>query len=203
MTRAERDVSSPPVLLVHGIWDSAAVMGPLKAGLERRGVARAHAIDLPRNGRLSISELGELLAHEAEALADTEAAAQIDVVGFGMGALVARWYVQRGGGRDRVRRFVSISGPQHGTLGAYALPLRTVKDMRPDSALLRDLAADADPFGQVEVHCVYTPFDLMILPAKSSILPGARSVRAIYVPIHGLMIFDPRVHDYVAEVLRV
>jgi triacylglycerol esterase/lipase EstA (alpha/beta hydrolase family) len=114
-----------PILLVHGIWDSAAVMGPLKAGLERRGLTRAHAINLPRNGRLPIAELGKLLVEEADALARREAATHIDVVGFSMGALVARWYVQRGGGKERVRRFVSISGPHHGTLGAYALPMRT------------------------------------------------------------------------------
>jgi len=177
------------------------VMGPLKEGLERRGLTHVHAMTLPRNGRLPIAELGKLVACEADALAKREAATHIDVVGFSMGALVARWYVQRGGGKERVRRYVSISGPHHGTLGAYALPLTTVRDMRPNSALLRDLASDADPFGAVEVHCVYTPFDLMILPARSGILPGARSVRSIHVAIHGLMIFDRRVHDHVARVL--
>jgi len=192
-----------PVLLVHGIWDTAKVMGPLKAGLERRGLGPVHALDLvPRGGRAPIAELGELVAREAEALAAREGASRIDVVGFSMGALVARWYVQRGGGKERVRRFVSISGPHRGTLNAYALPLPAVRDMRPNSDLLRDLAADADPFGAVDVHCVYTPFDVMILPAKSSVLPGARSVRSIGVVMHGLMIFDRRVHDHVAEVLR-
>jgi triacylglycerol lipase len=188
---------------VHGIWDTAKVMGPLKAGLERRGIERVHAIDLaPRGGRAPIAELGKLVASEAEALAAREGAARVDVVGFSMGALVARWYVQRGGGKERVRRFVSISGPHRGTLNAYALPFTAVRDMRPNSALLRDLASDVDPFGPVEVHCVYTPFDLMILPSKSSVLPGARSVRAIGVAIHGLMIFDRRVQDHVADVLR-
>ena len=192
----------PPVLLVHGIWDSAAVMGPLKAGLQRRGLERVHAMTLPRNGQLSIASLGRLVADEADALATREGAAHIDVVGFSMGALVTRWYVQRGGGKDRVRRFVSISGPHQGTLGAFALPLPTLRDMRPNSALLRDLASDPDPFGSVEVHCVYTPFDLMVFPAKSGILPGARSVRGINVLLHGLMIFDRRVQDHVAQVLR-
>jgi triacylglycerol lipase len=192
-----------PVLLVHGIWDTAKVMGPLKTGLLQRGLGPVHALDLvPRGGRASIAELGKLVAVEANALAAREGARRIDIVGFSMGALVARWYVQRGGGKETVRRFVSISGPHHGTLNAYALPLTAVREMRPNSALLRELASDPDPFGPVDVHCVYTPFDLMILPAKSSILAGARSVRAIRVAIHGLMIFDRRVQDHVAAVLR-
>ena len=44
------------------------------------------------------------------------------VVGSSMGALVSRAYVQRFEGKQRVRRFVSISGPQHGTATAWALP---------------------------------------------------------------------------------
>ncbi len=197
-------METTPVLLVHGIWDTAAVMMPLKKGLERRGIERVHAIDLvPRGGRASIAELGAIVAREADALAEREGSARIDVVGFSMGALVSRWYVQRGGGRERVRRFVSISGPHHGTRSAHLLPFAAVRDMRPGSDLLRDLAADADPFGDVDVHCVYTPFDLLILPAKSSVLPGARSTRAIKVVLHGLMILDRRVHDHVADILRL
>lgn len=175
-------------------------MLPLKAGLELRGIAPVHAIDLPRRAR-GIAELGAVLAREAEAFAAREGVDQIDLVGFSMGALVSRWYVQRGGGRTRVRRFVSISGPHAGTFHARLMPLGVVRDMRPGSKLLHDLASDVDPFGAVEVHCVYTPFDLVILPAKSSVLPGSRSSRAIKVALHGFMIFDRRVHDHVAEIL--
>ena len=91
-----------------------------------------------------------------------------------------------------------------GTLTAHALPSRYLgaRDMRPESALLADLASDEDPFGSVEVHCAYTPFDLMILPPSSGILPGARTIRAFRVPLHRFMITDARVLDHVAETLR-
>jgi triacylglycerol lipase len=191
-----------PVLLVHGIWDSSSRLAPLRAGLERRGLRDVHAIDLvPNDGREPLARLGELVSREASALATRAGASSIDLVGFSMGALVARWYVQRGGGKKLVRRFVSISGPHHGTVTAYALPFAGVRDMRPDSALIRELEADADPFGAVEVHCLYTPFDLMIVPAKSSVLAGARTVRKFAVPMHRFMITDERVLDHVAQLL--
>jgi triacylglycerol lipase len=195
-------VGTAPVLIVHGIWDTAAVMAPLVKGLAKRGIDRMHAIDLPRSGRASIAELGAIVVREAQALAEREKVESIDLVGFSMGALVSRWYVQRGGGKSRVRRFVSISGPHHGTFNARLLPTPAGRDMRPSSDLLRDLAADVDPFGPVDVHCVYTPFDLMILPPVSSVLPGARSTRAFKVVLHGLMIYDRRVHDHIADILR-
>jgi triacylglycerol lipase len=190
------------VLLVHGIWDSAARLEPLRAGLVARGLAEVHALNLtPSDGRAPIADLaGEVARAVAELSRD---GSLIDVVGFSMGALVVRWYVQRGGGKDRVRRFVSIAGPHHGTFAAYALPwrFRGVRDMRPGSALLAELASDENPFGSVEVHCVYTPFDLMILPATSSVLPWARTVRAFRVPMHRFMITDARVLDHVAATL--
>ena len=135
-------------------------------------------------------------------MAVREGVTHVDVVGFSMGALVARWFIQRGGGKEHVRRFVSISGPHAGTSIAYAGTSPGAKDMRPDSALLKELAADVDPFGNVEVHCVYTPYDLLILPARSSILVGAQSVKKFSVPTHRRMISDDEVLDYVARLLN-
>jgi triacylglycerol lipase len=51
------------------------------------------------------------------------------------------------------------------------------------------------------VHTVWTPYDLMILPAKSSQLPGARSDLRVPVAMHRFMLSDPRVLDHVANLL--
>jgi triacylglycerol lipase len=166
--------ASRPVLLVHGIWDTGSELAALRREIERRG-------------RL------------VEALRRESGHGRIDLVGFSMGALVSRTYIQREGGRETVRRFVSISGPHAGTLGAQVLPLEGVRDMRPGSALLRDLASDAEPWGDVEVHVLYTPFDLMILPPRSSELRGARTTTRIPVLLHRLMIVSPRATGAVAD----
>ncbi len=193
-----------PVVLVHGIWDSSSRLEPLRAGLVARGVSKAIAIDLlPNDGRAIVPVLAAQVAHAVdEAIASIDGDdPRVDVVGFSMGALVTRYYLQRGGGKSRVRRFVSISGPHAGTINALALPFAGVRQMRPGSELLRDLASDPDPWGPVEVHTVWTPYDLMILPARSSKLPGARSERVIPVKMHRWMITDPRVLDHVASLL--
>lgn len=194
--------AEPPaaVLLVHGIWDSAERLEPLRRGLADRGIADLVAMDLqPNDGRAPIAQLSGQVAARAEALAT--GGRRVDIVGFSMGALVSRHYIQRGGGKSTVRRFVSISGPHRGTLTAYGLPFDGARDMRPGSALLEGLDGDHDPWGEVEVHAVYTPFDLMILPPTSSVLAGARSVRRIGVPMHRFMIRDRRVLDHVAALL--
>jgi triacylglycerol lipase len=190
------------VLLVHGLWDSPVRLQPLSRGLVERGISPVAAVHLrPADGRATIAALADQVGVHAEALAGEHGHERIDIVGFSMGALASRYYLQRGGGRARTRRFISISGPHSGTMTAYGLPFAGVRQMRPRSALLADLAADEDPWGEVEVHCIYTPYDMMIVPSESSILTGARSVHRVPVPVHRWMLKDRRVLDLVAKLL--
>lgn len=192
-----------PVLVVHGLWDTEARIAPLVRGLRARGIEHVSSFDLePNSGRAPIAELARQVKQRADALLARHARTQIDLVGFSMGALASRYYLQRCGGRDQVRRFVSISGPHAGTWTAFALPFEGVRQMRPGSALLRDLESDLDPFGDVEVHCIYTSLDLMIVPPTSSVLANAASVHRLRVPVHRFMLHDRGVLDLVAGILR-
>ena len=196
-------MSRPPVLIVHGLWDSARRVEPLARGLRDRGVDRVVTFDLkPSDGSAPIPALAEQVRARVDAMRQALSCTRIDIVGFSMGALTTRYYLQRCAGAQHVRRFISISGPHAGTWTAYALPLAGARQMRPGSALLQDLAADANPFGDVEVHCLYTPFDLMIRPARSSILRGAHRVHPLPVPLHRMMITSSRVLDLVAKSLE-
>ncbi|MDQ3034441.1 MAG: lipase [Myxococcota bacterium] len=195
-------MSASPILLVHGIWDTGAKLGTLRRGLERAGLGPVDCIDLrPNDGRAPIRALASQVDRAVCDLSARTGAERVDVVGFSMGALVTRTFVQKLGGRDRVRRFVSISGPHQGTAMAWALPFPGAREMRPGSPLLRELGGDADPWGEVEVHVMYTPYDLMIVPATSSRLPGARSETRLPIALHRWMIEDPRAIARVVEIL--
>jgi triacylglycerol lipase len=188
-----------PVLLVHGIWDTGAKLAPIARALEAAGVPRTLSITLSVNdGSATISDLAREVAAAAETLGP-----KIDLVGFSMGALVSRVYVQRFGGRGRVRRFVSIAGPHAGTLWARASGPRAlgVRDMAPGSALLQDLSRDLDPWGDVEVHTIWTPFDGMIVPPRSSALRGTRSDTQFPVLLHRWLVSDPRAIAHVVRIL--
>lgn len=191
-----------PVVVVHGIWDDARTVAPLVLALRRRGFSRVSAIELdPPWGTASIEELAGQLAEFVERARTQHAASHVDLVGFSMGALVSHAYLQLLDGHTRVSSFVSISGPHRGTLTAYALPLRGVRQMRPGSALLRALGDDVSHLSELAVHCLYTPFDSLIVPRESSVLRGARSVHRIPVALHQLMLRDRRVHELVASLL--
>src|SRR5262245_43472875 len=133
------------VLLVHGIWNTGRHFDRLERELERSGAGPVRSLDLvPNSGKAPLAELAPQVGSAARELAQSAGTERVDVVGFSMGSLVARYWIQRQNGRQLVRRFVSIAGPQRGTLTAYGSSRAGIRDMRPKSPLLRELAEHED-----------------------------------------------------------
>ncbi len=179
-----------PILLVHGLMDTSYKMRRISSHLHNLGW-QVFDIDLtPNTG----DELLEILAQQVANLVDrTFAPGQpIDLLGFSMGGLVSRYYLQRLGGLDRVQRFISISAPNHGTIAAYFTTRPGCIQMRPDSDFMRDLNRDVDRLQCLNVTCLWTPFDLIILPPTSSKL-GMGTEMSIPVIAHPLMVADRRI----------
>ncbi|NMG06476.1 triacylglycerol lipase [Brasilonema sp. UFV-L1] len=189
-----------PVLLVHGIFDTGRVFDQMIAYLKQRGWM-VYDLDLiPNNGNLGLDTLAEQVADYVDATFEPEQS--LDLVGFSMGGIVSRYYVQRLGGINRVQRFVTISAPHHGTWIAYCRQGVGCIQMRPDSVLLQDLNQDADMLRQINFTSIWTPYDLMIVPANSSQMPVGREV---IVPVlnHSWMLSDSRSLAAVAEALTI
>jgi triacylglycerol lipase len=190
-----------PVLFVHGIWDTGAIFRPMIERLRERGFTHLEAIDLqPPDASVPLSAYAEQVDAAARKLLAESGATRLDIVGFSMGTLVARWWLVKLGGRERARRFVSISGPQHGTWTAFFHWNTGAADMRPGSEFLHALESDPQGFGGVEVVSMWTPLDLMIIPASSGALAGSAQHK-FWVPLHPLMPAAAKVIDAVAEAL--
>ncbi|MDX2004074.1 MAG: alpha/beta fold hydrolase [Meiothermus sp.] len=187
-----------PVVLVHGIDDTAAVFDPMRAELERHGL-RTFALSMtPRGGEAELQVLAEQLAEFVQQRLGDQ---PFDLVGFSMGGLVSRYYLQRMGGLARVGRFITLSSPHNGTLTAWLCNRPGCQQMRPGSSFLTDLNHDAQVLERVRFTSVYTPSDLMILPPQSSALPVGRTLE-IPVPFHGWVVRDARIIRTVLELLR-
>lgn len=188
-----------PVLLVHGIADSGRNMDWLARYLRREGW-EVHTLNLTPNwgqGGLQ-ARAGQIDVYAREQFGGR----RFNLVGFSMGGLVSRYYLQRLGGLERVDHFVTLSAPHHGTALARLIPNQGCREMCPGSPFLCDLAADADRLQAVKFTSLYTPLDMVILPPRSSEMPQARNIR-LAVAAHPLMIFDGRSLRAVAEALRL
>jgi len=126
---------------------------------------------------------------------------KFDLVGFSMGGLVTRFYVQRLGGLKRVEHYVTVSAPHRGTFLARLAANSGCRQMRPNSEFLRDLERDAEALRALKFTSLYTPFDLVILPARNSEMAQARNVR-IPILLHPLMVWQPRALRTIAAALR-
>ncbi len=187
-----------PVLLIHGFNGSAAIFRAMSAYLAKLGWFVYDLTLMPSNGDVGIDQLAQQVA---DYIATTFSPEQpLDLIGFSMGGIVSRYYVQRLGGTERVQRLITISSPHHGTLTAYALERPGCIQMRLGSAFLQDLNQDAAMLEQLNFTSIWTPFDLMIVPAISSKMPVGREVQ-VPVIYHDWMAIDPRSLDAVVAAL--
>ena len=186
------------VFLVHGIDDTTVLFDRLRPWLEAGGwTVYAHNL-FPNNGDAGVDELAAQVARHVEASLDS--AQPLDIVGFSMGGLVSRYYVQRLAGSRSVRRLITISAPHRGTWTAYLRNNPGARQMRPGSRFLEELNQDLQPLRNVVFTSIWTPLDLMIVPARSSVIASAKSV-PVCVPAHPLMMRDRRVLRLVEQVL--
>ncbi|MFN7229970.1 MAG: esterase/lipase family protein [Synechococcaceae cyanobacterium] len=193
----------PPLVLVHGLWDSPRLFRRL---VERLDGARDPLLipHLPHGvGVVPLEQLAADLGGQIQAAFGSER--PVDVLGFSMGGVIGRTWIQLLGGQRRVRRLISVGSPQRGTWIAQPWPrplLAGVADMKRGSRLLRRL--NDDPAGLAGVECLsfYCPTDAMVVPGWQAVLPvGER--RALPVWTHQQLIRHPRAVEALArELLR-
>ncbi len=188
-----------PVILIHGIWDTKIIFSKMSARLTELGWC-VHSLNLtPNDGSLGLDSLAQQLADYISQTFHPEQS--IDIVGYSMGGIVSRYYVQRLGGINRVQRFITISSPHRGTLTAYSLPLPGYLDMRPNSSLLRDLYQDVTMLKRINFTSMWTPFDVMIVPSNSSQMPVGKEVK-LNVLLHRQMVTDTQSINALVEELK-
>ncbi len=177
------------VVLVHGWLNRGSIMRSLARALQEQGHVCYSPSLRPCDGRGGLAALSGCLQREIDDRFGS--AAPLALVGFSMGALVSRYYIQMCGGRGRTQALFSIAGPHLGTLSAYLYPSQGVCDMRPGSPFLRELDRTRDRLAGLPVVSYWTPFDAMIRPVRSAQWTQGEVVR-VPAPFHALLPFDKR-----------
>ena len=95
----------------------------------------------------------------------------VDLLGFSMGGIIGRIWLQELGGAARTRRFFSVGSPHQGTITAQAIPrllLAGAADMKIGSHLLHQLNRRSDQLALVQCHSFFCRWDLMVCPGSVS-----------------------------------
>ena len=198
MTEAEEN-GGRTVVLVHGIFDTPRLFRRMARHLNGLGFRTLVPQLTPRSAACGLDVLAARLREYLEE--QLAAGERFDLVGFSIGGLVSRYYTQRLGGVERVRRLITIASPHHGTWTAYALPNRGCRQMRPRSEFLLDLNREAAMLERVGFVSIWSRMDLMIVPARSSRM-GVGEEFTVPVPIHPLLAVSRHSVELVGRLLK-
>ena len=97
-----------PVVLVHGLFGDPTNFVAIRRELSRHGIRRFSCFGYPP--RVDYQRLAGRFGEHVAAVARETGAMQVDVVAHSLGGLVARYFVQTGGGFV-VRRLVTLGTP--------------------------------------------------------------------------------------------
>lgn len=183
VVRAER-----PVLLLPGFLTARRGLTVLERRLRRDGFSvfpflvggRAGALDTA-----TIEQSALLVREKVEQLYQRFPLGPLTIVGHSKGGLIARYYVERLAGHERVCGLVTLGTPHHGApvawaaamLGGFVAP--SLWQLRPMSPFLRRLN-DGEPLAHVHLASIYSkddriaPFPMTMLETHN--LPNRTNV---------------------------
>jgi len=191
-----------PIILLHGLVDNGSIFVTLRRSLRRRGFGRVITLNYSPLAQ-DIRQVAQRLSLLVEKTCQETGYEKVHVVGHSLGGVVARYYVQRLGGHARVHTLCTLGSPHGGTQAARLLPTRLVKQLRPGSDVMAELA-EAAPHVGTRFVAFWSDLDELIVPKRSARLEhpdlSARNVLLRGVG-HMSLPINPRVVREIATLL--
>jgi pimeloyl-ACP methyl ester carboxylesterase len=178
-----------PVLLVHGYGANKSNWLFLRRYLRHAGFRRVHALNYNALGA-DVPALAEQCAARASELRERFGVDQVHVIGHSLGGLVARYAVQVTG-LPGAAVCITIASPHSGVrLARFGSPLARLSplasglQLRPDSAIMRDLRRTARPM-PTRFVAYYSNLDLLVPARRAMILEPDLAATNILVKDQG------------------
>ena len=166
------NIPKRPLILIHGLWNTSAIFNSLLKKLDYYNI-EYYAPTLEHYfGRTSIVDLAESLDKLITKVYGKDS--KIDILGFSMGGIIARYWIKNFNGYLKTKKFISIGSPHRGTLTAQLVPrniFKGISEMKINSSLLRELSDDDYLLKEIDCVSFYTKWDLMVFPGWSACLP--------------------------------
>lgn len=156
------EAAGTPILLIHGMIDNRAIFTVLRRHLRRRGFGRVFTLNYSPITN-DIRQAARDLSAAVEDLVAQTGYERVHMIGHSLGGLIARYYVQRLGGDQRVHTLVTLGSPHGGTLAAGVLPFLLFRQLRPGSDLFAELGKPA-PGCRTRFVAYWSAMDQLILP---------------------------------------
>ncbi len=151
--------------MIHGLWNNSSIFSFITSQLDEIGI-EYFAPNLNHSlGMSSIKDLTNTL--NKLILEKYGLEKELDILGFSMGGIIGRYWIQKFYGYKRTRRFLSIGSPHKGTLASQLVPkypFTGISEMKINSSLLKDLSKSNFLLNNIECTSFFTYWDLMVFP---------------------------------------
>ena len=154
-----------PVILIHGLWNTSSIFSLISSKLDEKEVEYFAPTLNHAFGMTSIVELTNLMDQLIVEKYGLEQ--EIDILGFSMGGIIGRYWINKFNGHKRTKRFITIGSPHNGTLTSQLVPkypFKGISEMKINSSLLRDLAKYDYYLNDIDCISFFTYWDLMVFP---------------------------------------
>ena len=154
-----------PIILIHGLWNTSSIFSSITPKLDNIGIEYFAPTLEHSYGMTSILDLTNKLNELILEKYGLEK--EIDILGFSMGGIIGRHWLQKFNGYKRTRRLISIGSPHKGTLMAQFIPkypFKGISEMKINSKFLRGLAINDVFLNDIECINFFTYWDLMVFP---------------------------------------
>jgi len=183
-----------PILFIHGFGGSEYEYKPIIKFLKNHGNPNCYRfIYKEKFGQSSIKLIAE---HLHEYIVKNVSEAEIDVIALSQGGIIARYYIAHYSDK-KINKCITICTPHSGSLVAYLGFLPGMKELRPNSSLLKDLDID-----RAEYYAVYNPLDLFVVPGWSAKLEFAKENKKVYSLLHPLTFWNKNTLNFILSILE-
>ena len=151
--------------MIHGLWNTSSIFSSITPKLDNNGIEYFAPTLEHSFGMTSILDLTNKLNELILEKYGLEK--EIDILGFSMGGIIGRSWLQKFNGCKRTRRLISIGSPHKGTLMAQLIPeypFKGISEMKINSKFLRGLANKDFFFDDIECINFFTYWDRMVFP---------------------------------------
>jgi len=164
--------SSPPVILIHGLYHNASAWIRFRGALRREGYDRIYAFNY-NSFRPDFQEISGRLEEWITEISRAFPGESVILVGHSMGGLLAKAYAARDDASKgpSVKAVVTLGTPFGGSKAAVLAIGNLAKSLACGSALIHELEGRQVP-SEVPSIAFHSPVDNLVLPAESLAPPS-------------------------------
>ena len=192
-----------PIILIHGLWNTSSIFSLISSKLDEKEVEYFAPTLNHAFGMTSIVELTNLIDQLIVEKYGLEQ--EIDILGFSMGGIIGRYWINKFNGYKRTKRFITIGSPHNGTLASQLVPkypFRGISEMKINSSLLRDLANYDYFLNDIDCISFFTYWDLVVFPGWRANLNVGEKI-SLNIFKHRNLVRNPEAVERIIERLMI